>query len=94
MRALCELRGERPEPARRFIASAIRRDPGNWELRYVDALIRAAGRRDPRSALHEAALRNPRAFAPAEAGRAFARRPAAEWPDVARRLPVPLPVER
>jgi hypothetical protein len=57
--AWCDVRLGRDELALRAADGAVRRDPGNWELRYTQALVRAATGQDPRSAARAALERNP-----------------------------------
>jgi O-antigen ligase len=51
-------RGDRSE-ARRLLARAVSRDPGDWELRYDQAVVQAATGADPAAALAAARARNP-----------------------------------
>jgi hypothetical protein len=59
--AYCAARAGERRTAARAAAKAIQRDPQSWEPRYAQALILAAGRRDPRSSAHKALQLNPRA---------------------------------
>jgi hypothetical protein len=58
--AWCDVRLGRGALAQQAVAAAIRRDPGNWELHYDDALVRAATGLDPMPAIMRARARNPR----------------------------------
>jgi hypothetical protein len=55
----CYVRAGRSALALRAADAAVHRDPGNWELRYAQAIARAASGRDPRSAAQAALRRNP-----------------------------------
>jgi len=55
----CDGRSGFPREADKAMAAAVERDPGDWELRYGLALVRAAGGRDPRPAAREALRLNP-----------------------------------
>ena len=57
--AYCDARARRSKLALRAIDAAIARDPGDWEFRYDQAIIRAAAGLDPRPATRAAVARNP-----------------------------------
>ena len=77
--AYCDVRLGQPDLARRTIDAAIRRDPGSWELRYDQAIIRAATGGNPRSATRAALARNPLDPLAQEAGRWFLQGPRRDW---------------
>jgi hypothetical protein len=91
--AYCQVRRGRGTLARRSIEAAIARDPGNWELRYGQALIVGATGGDPRGPARSAVRRNP----DAPAARALLRRLEAgerrTWRQTALSAPLPLPSE-
>jgi O-antigen ligase len=57
--AWCDVRLGQAQLALAAADAAVRRDPGNWELRYTQALVRAVAGEDPRSAARAALRRNP-----------------------------------
>jgi len=57
--AYCAIRRDRPEVALRAIQAAERRDPGNWEYRYDEAIVRGVLGRRPIAAAREALRLNP-----------------------------------
>jgi hypothetical protein len=87
----CDLRLGDVALADRAIAAAIRRDPGNWQPRYDQALVRAATGRDPRAAFAAARARNPHGVLIVQAerwlGRPHTRR---GWRGFALHAPLPL----
>lgn len=89
--AYCNVRVGRDELALRMIDAAVRRDPGNWELRYGQALVRAATGRDPRSAAQAALVRNPLHPYAIAAVDLFASADQDQW--MRRALEAPLPIE-
>lgn len=86
--AYCDVRSGRAPLALRAVRAAIRRDPANWEFRYDEAIIRAAGGRDPRRALRAAVVRNPREPLLIAQRRAFGEADRRGW----RRLALAAPV--
>lgn len=56
----CDARAGRTVLAAQAARAAVKRDPDNWEFRYVLAMALAAGGNDPRPAAREALARNPR----------------------------------
>jgi len=84
----CNVRSGRNKLGLRTIAAAVRRDPGNWEFRYAQALVRAAAGVDPRSAAQAALRRNPRNRYAQDAVRRFRPSNRKRW----RRLALAAPV--
>jgi hypothetical protein len=90
--AWCDARRGRLEPALRAIGEAVERDPGNWEFRYDEALIRAVARLDPRPAARAALARNPRDPYARGINEAFRRARRSTWRRLALRAPLPINV--
>jgi O-antigen ligase len=89
IRGYCRLAEGRPAPAVRAMQQAIDRDPGDPAYRYGMALARARAGLDPRPAVVQARLRDPRNRLYAETLVAFSITPASRWSAVAARAPVP-----
>jgi hypothetical protein len=87
--AYCNVRLGRGDLALRAITAAVRRDPGDWQLHYGEALIRGALGRDPRPAARRAHQLNPLDPSAESAVRAFRTRSRAAWIRQARALPLP-----
>jgi hypothetical protein len=88
--AFCDSRRGDDALAIRAARTAVRRDPGNWELRYAEALVLGAAMRDPRPAARAALERNPLHPYAREAMRRFDTDRPARWRRAARGLPLPL----
>jgi hypothetical protein len=88
--AVCDIRAGRDDLAARAAGGAVRRDPGNWELRYTQALVDAATGRDPRGAAREALDRNPRDPHAQDAARRFVAANRDDWRTLALSAWVPL----
>jgi len=84
----CNVRSGRNKLGLRTIAAAVRRDPGNWEFRYAQALVRAAAGVDPRSAAQAALRRNPRNRYAQDAVRRFRPSNRKRWRQLALAAPV------
>jgi Flp pilus assembly protein TadD len=87
--AYCDVRAGQPQLALAAIDAAVRRDPRSWELRYGQALVRAAAGRDPRPAARLAQRLNPRHPWPRAALRRFGS-DREEWPRQALAAPIPV----
>jgi len=73
------------------ITAAEQRDPDNWELRYSEALIRAAAGLDPRPAARAALELYPLSPLTRAAASAFSRGGPREWRRFGLSAPLPLP---
>jgi len=88
--AYCEAGARRFSLALAAIVDAERRDPGNWELRYSEALISAAAGIDPQPAAEAALALYPTSPLVQAAARAFATGGPASWQRYAFSAPLPL----
>jgi hypothetical protein len=86
----CNSRLGQGDLARAALASAIRRDPENWEYHYGLALVRAADGLDPRESAQRALELNPRETLTRDAARALRTDRAARWRSFARSAPLPI----
>jgi hypothetical protein len=62
--ALCAARDGRRDDALRLAQRAVDADPGDWEWRYMNALVTGAVGGDPRPQLRAARIRNPQGIPP------------------------------
>ena len=92
--AYCDVRLGQPVLARKAIAAAIRRDPGNWEFRYDQAIVRAATGGNPRKAARAALARNPLDPLAKLAGQWFVTGPPRDWRRLALSAPTLVPGDR
>ena len=88
--AWCDVRLGQAPLALSAAAAAVRRDPENWELRYTQALVRAVGGQDPRSAARAALRRNPLDARAQDLARQLTQRNRARWRRIALDAPLPL----
>lgn len=87
----CDLRLGDVALADRAVAAAIRRDPGSWQPRYDQAIIRAATDRDPRAAFAAARARDPHGVLVVQAEAWLGRRHTRSgWRGFALHAPLPL----
>ena len=91
--AWCDVRMGRGGLAQQMAAAAVRRDPGSWEPRYTQALVRAATGQDPRSAALAALVRNPLHPFARDAVQRFTAKNRRDWRRLALEAPLPLGAE-
>jgi O-antigen ligase len=88
--AWCDVRLGQRQLALVAADAAVRRDPGNWELRYTQALVRAVAGRDPRSAARAALRRNPLDARTRDLATRFTADNRRSWRRLALEAPLPL----
>ena len=86
--AYCDYRLGQPTLAVGAADAAVRRDRGDWEYRYAQALVLGATGRDPRAAAAAALRLNPREQLAKDAVRAFRTDRKAAWQRRAKGLPL------
>lgn len=90
--AWCAVRGRQAQEALAFSAAAVRRDPGDWELRLSDAIVHARLGRDPRPGFAAALARRPAALELEHARSALGTaHSAAGWRRLGAAVPLPQP---
>ena len=91
--AYCAAREGRNTAALGYAATAVNRDPTNWEVYYTQGLVQAAAEERSRAALRAAVLRNPLGSYVIEASHLLDRGSARTRRRAALRLPIPLAVD-
>jgi hypothetical protein len=87
--AYCDVRTGQDALARRAALGALRRDPGDWNVRYSVALVLGATGEDPRLRIRAALAANPRFEPVQEANKRLSRASGPkQWKRVSRRLPL------
>jgi hypothetical protein len=89
--AYCDARAGRRALAVHAIEAAVARDPGDWEFRYDEAIVRAATGLDPRPATRAAVARNPRDARVRDAARWFLHGKHRLWRKRGREAPTIIP---
>jgi len=87
----CDARSGQTDLALRAADAAVRRDPGNWEFHYAQAIVRGSTGRDPRSAAQAALRRSPRNVEARKLVRRFTPANRARWRELARSTPLNVP---
>lgn len=87
----CEAARGRTASALEAVGAAIARDPDNWELHYIQALVLGAARQDPRAAARRAAELAPLNPDVRAAVDAFDTDDPQRWAERALRAPLPIP---